>query len=264
MPHDARRPRAASSAIALPRPGGGLSRPGFFPKAPGPGLIVFAIALGILPSAFAIIVVLGHKLEAGFYMDADFIWAQHRWLLMVASFVTVPALIALFFVLRALRGETRDRGPLIGVALALVATICWDWIAAQGLRSLLNPVITTPQIEAVAERMTLSLPGLDVAARVDGAVFVIEYMVPEDAPVEQFASLRTGPAICTELGAMFSGPVAVVSLRITRPDGATVTSNVGRADCRAWYLRERVIANRPRPLGAQSAGSLLVTLLHGR
>ncbi len=230
-------------------------RNGVFPKAPGPGLIAFALFVGVLPSAFATIMILGRGIEAGFYMPADFVLAQSRWLAMVAGFVTVPALIALFYVIKALGSGARDRGALIAVACILGATVAGDWILSAGLRSLLVPVLSEQQVQQIAERGNTQPNAGQFTYRTEGGVFHVEINVSEhvdDALLNAsfMSNLPFGQAICVPWGHLFTGPISVVNLAALRPDGSGIAFPVAQSECREWYLQRRTIERRPRNLGA--------------
>ncbi len=238
----------AARAIALNDMAQGKPRNGFFPKAPGPGLIAFALFIGVLPSAFASVMIFGRGIDGGFYMPAEFVLSQSRWLLSVASFVTVPAVIALLYVINALRIKSHARGTLIAVILILLATVWWTWSSAMALRALLMPILSESDVTEFAERFATHPDEAIEGYRHEGGVFHVHMVMKPDDDVALLDSLPMGPMLCVPYGHLFTGPISVVTLTLTQPDGSGVTRAVEQAQCREWYLQSRVMARRPSRL----------------
>lgn len=246
-PHDSQ-----SIALATPAALRPLGRMGFFPRGPGPGLIVFAIVLGLFPSIFANVIIFRAGIDAGFYMDGDFIRAQERWLWTVLLVIVVPALIALAYLVHSLRTDASDRGPRIAVTCVLLAALVWNVGIVQILRSALMPIYSYWDVADFAEANTsgdaTGLPRADY----DGQVLTVTVPYLEGLPEEALAPTNAAPDLCRAFGRFFSAPVEAIRLDLVQGDDTVASINATREACRSWYLQSRVVSRRPHvPPGAR-------------
>ncbi|MEM9755736.1 MAG: hypothetical protein AAF914_07075 [Pseudomonadota bacterium] len=238
---------AQTRASTLPR-----LRTRFYPRGPGPGLWSYVLAFGVLPSVFATVILVASGVEGGFYMSESFIRGQHRAFLALGTVLTLAALTVLVYVLRGLwRGERQT----VATACVLVLAIGWDWLLVSGLRSAMMPIISH---RAVADYVAAPLPPRDwgvQAVQHDGRTFHVHVAVPQDMTSEDVPAHWLGPRLCRLWGALFAGPVDVVRVEFTRPDGTRFQVNAARWDCRTWYLQTRSPARRPGDLPPLDAPS---------
>ena len=141
--------------------------------------------------------------------------------------------------------ESRDRGKRVNLAIVLLATIGWDWMAVQFIRPQLMPIVTRAQVETYA-RMPIpvqeyGLQGMQYGTR----VLSFDIALPQDVTTDDLAPQHLGPFFCRSWGQLFAGPVDVLDANLTRPDGSGVGFTATRGDCRDWYLQNRVPSRRP-------------------
>ncbi len=220
----------------------------FFPRGPGPGLIVFALVIGIFPSVIATILIVGIGIDGGFYMSQDYIRGQHRLLLTIAGILSLCALTALVFVLHALRTDNKDRQARIALVIGLLLTIGWDWTGIQVVRGMLTPMMTFEEVVAFADHPLA--PGI-MGARtlsLEDRTFDIAFDAPAGMSAEDVLGNQAGPFFCVTLGRIFAGPVDALRVRFTAPGTELIALEIEREHCRAWYLASRVPHRRPQPL----------------
>ena len=244
------RPPIAIAIPADPTPSLPLDRlrMRFFPRGPGPGLGTFVLILGVYPSMLATVLFMGAGIDGGFYKHELFIRGQHTLLVSLASIFSFGALACLGFVLQAIWADRRSRGSRALLALALVATIGWDWLAVGFVRPQLMPVITRSEVEAYAAQ---PVEPKDVGLQevhYNNRVMRYDIAIPEGITREDSPARRMGPIICTRLGRLFAGPVDILDLRFFNSDGVQFAHRVARNDCRRWYLQNRAPIRRPQPL----------------
>ncbi|MBY4892077.1 hypothetical protein KUL25_04795 [Rhodobacteraceae bacterium N5(2021)] len=240
---------APAQAVALnvgARPMSGR-RIGFFPRGPGPGPIVIAIVIGVLPSVFALVVFLRAGVDGGFYQPEDFIRGQHRWFITIATVLTLGAISGLGFIVQALRRAAADKkAPLWVMVAVLLGTIAVDWSFFNFLRANLMPIPSYFDIQAFAEQdIGAKDDGLQSYAY-DGQILRVNYALAVPPLHGALLPERIGPGLCVEQGRFFAGPVEEVLAIFTGPDGEVSRVRVPQETCRAWYLRNRTIGNRPR------------------
>ena len=224
-------------------------RMSFYPRAPGPRLAIFAMILGICPSVFVSWFFLSSGVDGGYYRWDASILRTHSLLFSIAGVLMLTTFACLCFVLLAMWSEHRARVARGVMALALAATIGWDWWAVQWVRPQLMPIMTRGDVIAFADtalpEQELGLQAMSYEAR----VMRFDFGVPQDMSVEKLPQDRVYHVLCTNLGALFAGPVDVLDLRLIRPDDTTIEIRMPRGDCRAWYLQTRSPNRRPRTLG---------------
>lgn len=220
----------------------------FFPRGPGPGLIVFALVIGIFPSVIATILIGGMGIDGGFYMSQDYIRGQHRLLLTIAGILTLCALTALVFVLHALRADRKDREARIVLVIALLATIAWDWTGIQAVRSMLTPMMSRMEVLALADHPYAARTIGARAFSLEDRTFRIEFDAPHGMTAQDVPGNEVAPVFCVQFGRLFAGPVDALRVRFTAPEQGPITLDIERDQCRAWYLTSRAPQRRPRPL----------------
>lgn len=245
--------RAAALSEHADRP----QRQGFFPRAPGPNLIVFALIIGVAPSLVATFRVLTTGLDGGYYMPPEFISGQRQTLLVVYAIVALAALVAFGFVLRAMRSKPRDRGTHIAISAVLLATLVWDSYLILGARANVEP---PKSFQDVADRAAIELSKSDLGPTgytYDGRVFRVQMSLPEGAITAEIPRSVAGRVLCVLLGEVFRGPASSVGANLTYADGQTTTIDIPREQCRMWYLYDRRAQFRPRAIAHLSARQFL-------
>jgi hypothetical protein len=227
---------ARSQAAAKPLPRGG-----FFPRAPGPNVLAFALLIGVAPSIFATFYVLLTGLDGGFYMPPSFLEDQQNALGSLCLIVILAACVALIFLLNSFRNDSTDKGGRIGIACALGCLIAWDLFFFMGLRASLATPRTQSDIHAMAD--TPGSSGFEYTY--DGRTFWVETTQGDPSAIANLSPSDMGPYLCRELGSVFQGPVQYVGLRATGPENAVASLEIRREDCREWYLRDRRPINQP-------------------
>jgi hypothetical protein len=243
---------ATAQAIAAPAGLFSIRRIGFFPRGPGPGVIVISLIIGVFPSVFVTLSFLNAGVDGGFYLSHDQLLAQHRWLIMIAAVLILAALTALVLVVQSMRKERGSRGPRALIGLLLLATIAWDLLGLNLLRGSMVPLLSRDQVQMRADQGLLGGPFGMLPTTYQGGVVDLHLEVPRAVSPSDMPRATLGPIMCVWYGRLFGGPVDTVRLQMTRADGLSFTSAVSQVECRQWYLQSRTPDRRPRPLLPQS------------
>lgn len=218
---------------------------GFFPRGPGPGLLIFALLIGLAPSLYGTMFIVDSRLDGGFYMTPEFIVGQRQALAVVGMLAFLSAVFAFLLVARDLwHGQVQGwRYKLM--AVVLVATVAWDaWFFPQ-MHNIIDPALSDEEVAWIAEQRSSS-PGV-AGFRYDGQVFAVDITMEDRLQFTAPPIAQAGPELCKVLGGTFRGPVEAVGYSVTFDDNSRHEFTVSREDCRAWYLTDRRFANQPVP-----------------
>ena len=236
---------------------------GFFPRAPGPNLIVFVVLIGILPSAAATLFVLGRGVDGGHYMPQDFIDGQRQALLMIWATVSLAAVAALGFVLRAARLNGSATAGTIVLSVALVVALAWNGVFFLGIRSIIAPSLSASEVHDLAALEFRDGVTGPQRLSIDRRTAYLDIALSEPLRQTSIPMQSHGPILCRAMGRFFAGPIDVIGVRFMHDTADTQFLEIPRAQCRRWYLNNRRPSNRPQPVSdlAQGGSQLWMTVL---